>query len=221
MNKQLLMAINQICAERSLKPQVVIDAVEQALVSAYKRNFGSGGNVEAKLDPETGDMRIYARFEVVEAEEIIDPKTQLTPIQAAEIDPAYATAGAEVLIERTPDDFGRIAAQTAKQVILQRIREAERDGLGQSAGGKHVAQRAVGGQVRRDRGAMRDYSWHFGWNAVIAINPGDFLGEVLPDCDIEPVARRGDPKRAAPFGKLHVEFESAKYTRHFLIRNLR
>ena len=123
------MAINQICAERSLKPQVVIDAVEQALVSAYKRNFGSGGNVEAKLDPETGDMRIYARFEVVPAEEIIDPKTQLSPIQAAEIDPAHAIAGEEVLIERTPDDFGRIAAQTAKQVILQRIREAERDSV--------------------------------------------------------------------------------------------
>jgi len=129
MNKQLLMAINQICAERSLKPQVVIDAVEQALVSAYKRNFGSGGNVEAKLDPETGDMHIYARFEVVSSEEIIDPKTQLSPIQAAEIDPANATVGSEILIERTPDDFGRIAAQTAKQVILQRIREAERDSI--------------------------------------------------------------------------------------------
>lgn len=123
------MAINQICAERSLKPQVVIDAVEQALVSAYKRNFGAGGNVEAKLNPETGDMHIYARFEVVPSEEIIDPKTQLSPIQAAEIDPDNATVGAEVLVERTSDDFGRIAAQTAKQVILQRIREAERDAV--------------------------------------------------------------------------------------------
>jgi N utilization substance protein A len=129
MNKQLLMAINQICAERSLRPQVVIDAVEQALVSAYKRNFGSADNVEAKLDPETGDMHIYARFEVVPSEEIIDPKTQISPIQAAEIDPANATVGAEIMIERTPDDFGRIAAQTAKQVILQRIREAERDAI--------------------------------------------------------------------------------------------
>lgn len=123
------MAINQICAERSLRPQVVIDAVEQALVSAYKRNFGSADNVEAKLDPETGDMHIYARFEVVPSEEIIDPKTQISPIQAAEIDPANATVGAEIMIERTPDDFGRIAAQTAKQVILQRIREAERDAI--------------------------------------------------------------------------------------------
>ncbi len=129
MNKQLLMAINQICAERNLRPQVVIEAVEQALISAYKKNFGGVGNVEARLDPETGDMRIFARFDVVAAEELIDPKTQYTPEQAAKIDPAHANVGDEVLIERTPDDFGRIAAQTAKQVILQRIREAERDAV--------------------------------------------------------------------------------------------
>ena len=78
MNKQLLMAINQICAERNLRPQVVIDAVEQALVSAYRRNFGGGGNVEAQLDPETGDMRIFARMEVMPANDIIDPKSQIT-----------------------------------------------------------------------------------------------------------------------------------------------
>lgn len=129
MNKQLLMAINQICAERNLKPQVVIDAVEQALVSAYRRNFGSGGNVEAKLDPETGDMRIFARMEVVADDEITDPKAQLTPVQAAEFDRTKTKPGDEIFIERTPDDFGRIAAQTAKQVILQRIREAERDAV--------------------------------------------------------------------------------------------
>ncbi len=129
MNKQLLMAINQICAERNLRPQVVIEAVEQALISAYKKNFGGVGNVEARLDPETGDMRIFARLEVVAEEELTDPKTQVTPAQAAQIDPAHASPGDEILIERTPDDFGRIAAQTAKQVIMQRIREAERDAV--------------------------------------------------------------------------------------------
>jgi N utilization substance protein A len=129
MNKQLLMAINQICAERNLRPQVVIEAVEQALITAYKKNFGGVGNVEARLDPETGDMRIFARLEVVAEEELTDPKTQVTPPQAAQIDPAHASPGDEILIERTPDDFGRIAAQTAKQVIMQRIREAERDAV--------------------------------------------------------------------------------------------
>lgn len=129
MNKQLLMAINQICAERNLKPQVVIAAVEQALVSAYRRNFGSSGEVEARLDPETGDMRIYERYLVMAPEDIEDPKIQITPAAAAALDPKHAKVGDEVLIERTPDDFGRIAAQTAKQVILQRIREAERDAV--------------------------------------------------------------------------------------------
>ena len=129
MNKQLLMAINQICAERNLKPQVVIDAVEQALASAYRRNFAGGGAVTAKLDPETGDVRVYSRYEVTTPEEILDPKAQLTPAQAAQIDPSKTIPGDIILIERTPDDFGRIAAQTAKQVILQRIREAERDAV--------------------------------------------------------------------------------------------
>ena len=129
MNKQLLMAINQICAERNLRPQVVIEAVEQALVTAYKRNFGSADNVEAKLDPETGDMRIFARLDVVPLAELEDPKTQISPEAAAEIDPDHATIGEAILIEKTTDDFGRIAAQTAKQVILQRIREAERDAI--------------------------------------------------------------------------------------------
>ncbi len=129
MNKQLLMAINQICAERNLRPQVVIEAVEQALISAYKRNFGSAGNVEARLDPESGDMRIFARFDIVPADQLTDPKTQFTPEQALKIDPAHTQPGDEILIERTPEDFGRIAAQTAKQVILQRIREAERDAV--------------------------------------------------------------------------------------------
>ncbi len=128
MNKQLLMAINQICAERNLKPQVVIDAIEQALISAYRRNFGTDQNVEAKLDPETGDTHIYALLTVVSPEEFTDPNTQLLLDDAREIDPTIEI-GDEVRIERTPDDFGRIAAQAAKQVILQRIREAERDAL--------------------------------------------------------------------------------------------
>jgi len=129
MNKQLLMAINQICAERNLKPQVVIDAIEQALVSAYRRNFGTAqNNVVAHLDPETGDTHIYAILTVVEPEEFTDPNTQITLEEARKIDPTVEV-GDEVRVERTPDDFGRIAAQAAKQVILQRIREAERSAL--------------------------------------------------------------------------------------------
>ena len=128
MNKQLLMAINQICAERNLKPQVVIDAIEQALISAYRRNFGTDQNVVAHLDPETGDTHIYAVMTVVSPEEFTDPQTQILLEDARAIDPTV-DVGDEIQIESTPDDFGRIAAQAAKQVILQRIREAERDAL--------------------------------------------------------------------------------------------
>lgn len=128
MNKQLLMAINQICAERNLRPQVVIEAVEQALVSAYRRHFNvSASNVEARLNPETGDVHIYARKEVVPV--VTDPKTQIGVEEAIRIDPHKARPGEHILVECTPDNFGRIAAQTAKQVILQRIREAERDAV--------------------------------------------------------------------------------------------
>ena len=128
MNKQLLMAINQICAERNLKPQVVIDAIEQALISAYRRNFGTDQNVVAHLDPETGDTHIYTVMTVVSPEEFTDPQTQILLDNARAIDPTV-DVGDEIQIESTPDDFGRIAAQAAKQVILQRIREAERDAL--------------------------------------------------------------------------------------------
>jgi len=122
------MAINQICAERNLKPQVVIDAIQQALVSAYRRNFGSNQNIVAYLNPETGDTHIYALLTVVTPEEFTDPDTQILLDDARQIDPTV-DIGDEVQIECTPDDFGRIAAQAAKQVILQRIREAERDAL--------------------------------------------------------------------------------------------
>jgi len=122
------MAINQICAERNLKPQVVIDAIEQALVSAYRRNFNTTQEVVARLDPETGETHIYAIMTVVSPEEFTDPQTQVLLTEAREIDPTVEV-GDEVQIESTPNDFGRIAAQAAKQVILQRIREAERDAL--------------------------------------------------------------------------------------------
>jgi N utilization substance protein A len=128
MNKQLLMAINQICAERNLRPQVVTEAVEQALVSAYRRHFNvNASNVEARLNPETGDVHIYARKEVVPV--VTDSRTQISVEEAARIDPHKARPGEHILVECTPENFGRIAAQTAKQVILQRIREAERDAV--------------------------------------------------------------------------------------------
>jgi N utilization substance protein A len=124
MKSDFMLAINQLCAERKLSREVVLEAVEAALISAYRRNFGSATNIEARVEPTTGEVRVFAIKEV--AETVQDHKTQVSLPEANEVDPE-AQIGTTVLIESTPRDFGRIAAQTAKQVILQRIREAERD----------------------------------------------------------------------------------------------
>ena len=126
MKNDFIIAINQVCSERQLSKEVVLEAVEAALISAYKRNFGSAQNIIARIDPETGEAQVYAEKEVVE--EVHDQKSEILLAEAQEIDP-NAEVGQTVLIESTPRDFGRIAAQTAKQVILQRIREAEREAL--------------------------------------------------------------------------------------------
>ena len=121
-----MLAINQVCAERQLAKEVVLEAVETALVTAYKRNFGTAVNITAKIDPETGTARVFTEKAIVS--DVKDPKAQISLEEARTINPA-AQVGETVLVETTPKDFGRIAAQTAKQVILQRIREAERDQL--------------------------------------------------------------------------------------------
>jgi N utilization substance protein A len=126
MKNDFVIAINQVCAERQLPREVVLEAVEAALISAYKRNFGSAQDIIARIDPETGEAQVYAEKKVVE--EVSDQRAELLLAEAQEIDP-NAEVGQTILIESTPRDFGRIAAQTAKQVILQRIREAEREAL--------------------------------------------------------------------------------------------
>jgi N utilization substance protein A len=104
----------------------VLEAIEAALISAYKRNFGAAETITAKIDPETGAAKVFVEKEV--AAEVIDSKAQITLEEALKHEPGISV-GDLIQIEATPGDFGRIAAQTAKQVILQRIREAERDSL--------------------------------------------------------------------------------------------
>jgi len=126
MKNDFIIAINQVCSERQLSKEVVFEAVEAALISAYKRNFGSAQNIIARIDPETGEAQVYAEKEIVE--ELHDQRAEILLAEARTID-SNAEVGQTILIESTPRDFGRIAAQTAKQVILQRIREAEREAL--------------------------------------------------------------------------------------------
>jgi N utilization substance protein A len=126
MRSEFILAINQLCAERKLPPEVVMEAVSQALVSAYKRNFGATATIDVKIEPGTGDVRVFASKEVVDT--VTDPKIQILLAEARQVDPSLQL-GQTLQVESTPRDFGRIAAQTAKQVILQRIREAEREAL--------------------------------------------------------------------------------------------
>ena len=127
MNKEFMIAINQVCHERQLSKEVVLQAVEAALVSAYKRNFGANQTIVAKVDQETGTAKVFIAKEVVA--EVVDDKNEI-PLEKARQYDAQVEIGGVVHIETTPPaDFGRIAAQAAKQVVLQRIREAERDSL--------------------------------------------------------------------------------------------
>jgi len=126
MKSDFMLAINQLCAERKLAPDVVLEAVEASLISAYKRNFGAATNIEVRIEPNTGEVRVFAAKEVVEKE--TDPQAEISLREARRLEPDVEL-GQSLLVESTPREFGRIAAQTAKQVILQRIREAERDAL--------------------------------------------------------------------------------------------
>ncbi len=124
MRNELIIAINQICSEKSLQRDVVIDAIETALAQTYKRTSGATGNIMVKIDQDTGQIRVFTARQVVE--KVTDSKNEIALSQAKTLD-KQAELGGSVFVETTPNDFGRIAAQTAKQTILQRIREAERE----------------------------------------------------------------------------------------------
>ncbi|WP_461224286.1 transcription termination factor NusA [Lacticaseibacillus suihuaensis] len=123
MSKEMIEALDALEQEKGVKKEVVIEALEAALVSAYKRNYNQAQNVEVNFDPKKGDIHVYAVKEVTE--QVFDSRLEVGLKDALEINRAYEV-GDEIRFEVTPRDFGRIAAQTAKQVIMQRVREAER-----------------------------------------------------------------------------------------------
>ena len=123
MNMDFLQAIKDIEQEKGIDADVLLEAIEAALISAYKKNFGAP-NVRVHMDRVTGEIKVYARKEVVEKVE--DEAATISLDEARKIDPNYEI-GDVVEIEVTTKNFGRIAAQTAKQVVVQRIREAERN----------------------------------------------------------------------------------------------
>lgn len=123
MNKEFMKAVEELEKEKEISKDLLIDAIESALVSAYKKNYGTSQNVRVNIDGETGDIEVFMLREVVE--EPTDPYAEIAIDEAKEISKKYQL-GDVVETSVTPKDFGRIAAQTAKQVVVQRIREAER-----------------------------------------------------------------------------------------------
>ncbi len=153
MRSEFILAFNEICEERGLAKDVVFEALENALASAYRRNVNVSNlqEVRVDIDQRTGEPTIYAEKEVVDS--IFDPRTEVLLEEARRQGHEDVELGDTVMVVSTPRNFGRIAAQTAKQVILQRVREAEREqlyeefldregeivnGTVQSVGGQHI-----------------------------------------------------------------------------------
>lgn len=123
MSTELLDALLVLESEKGISKDIIIDAIEAALISAYKRNFNQAQNVRVSFNPQVGTIQVLARKDVVD--NVFDPRLEISVEEARQINPNYQD-GDVLEIEVTPKDFGRIAAQTAKQVVTQRVREAER-----------------------------------------------------------------------------------------------
>jgi N utilization substance protein A len=147
-NRELIAVIEQIGREKGIDPEVLFEALESALLSAAKK---TPDNVRMELDRRTGALRVYGRKRVVDLVE--DPSAEISLTEATALNPA-AELGDELEQELPPQQFGRIDAQRAKQVILQRVRDAERESIfSEFATGCHV--RGAVHRSRRQRHRMR------------------------------------------------------------------
>src|SRR5437870_12194371 len=128
MNRELISVIEQIGREKGIDKEILFEALESALLSASRKSLGPADNVRMHIDRKSGDLRVYCRKKVVE--EVTDDKLEISLADAKALN-REAELGDELELEqeRPPQEFGRIAAQTAKQVILQEVRDAEREGI--------------------------------------------------------------------------------------------
>ena len=126
MNHEFIEALDELEKDRGIDKDILIDTIEQALLTAYKKNFGSAQNVRIDFNRERGDVRVFSQRRVVDESDLYDNFLEIELDEARQINPKYEL-GDIIEHEVTPKDFGRIAAQTAKQVVVQRIREAERE----------------------------------------------------------------------------------------------
>lgn len=153
MNREFIDALEQLEEEKHIEKGVLLEAIESALLAAYRRNYSNTGNinvdnVRVDIDSETGDISVLSRLEVVG--EVMDENREISLEDAHDIDARYEIGDA-IEFAVTPEDFGRIAAQTAKQVVVQRIREAERSKVYDDF--KNRLYEIVTGVVHRKSGA--------------------------------------------------------------------
>src|SRR2546425_10667654 len=124
MDNGFIEALQQIAREKEISPEALLETVESALVTAYKKNFASQGEIRVRINSSNASFQVFCQRTVVE--EVENDQAEVTLEEARKHDPDIMPG--EILeIEVTPGAFGRIAAQTAKQVVVQRIREAERE----------------------------------------------------------------------------------------------
>lgn len=123
MSQELILALRELEKERGIPQEALIEAIKSALNTAYKKNFGTSQNVSVELNQITGDVQVFAEKRV--SNDVKDTCLEISLDEAAELDPTV-TVDDVINVEVTPSDFGRIAAQTAKQVVVQKLREAER-----------------------------------------------------------------------------------------------
>ncbi len=144
MNNDLFAAITSLEKEKGISKEVLFEALEVALVSAYKRNFQSSPTVRVSIDRETGEIKVFSQLKVVE--DVVSEEQEVSLYEARVYEPR-CQLGDTVEMEVTPKEFGRIAAQTAKQVVIQRIREAERELIFESFTDR--TEEVITGLVRR------------------------------------------------------------------------
>ena len=148
-NKDLIEALNQLEKEKNISKEVLLETIENSLHAACKNHFGKSENITVNIDRETGVVKVHAARTIVETVE--DPVVEMTMEEAKKLHPRKKYAiGDVVMVEVTPKNFGRIAAQKAKQVVVQKIREEERKVLYDQFSGK--ARDVVTGVVQR-------YTW--------------------------------------------------------------
>ncbi len=156
-NRELIEALNQIEKEKDISKDILLEALENSLVAACKNNYGRADNIKVNIDRITGEVNVFAMKEVVE--EVADPIMQISLAQAKMKD-SRKELGDMVAIEVTPKNFGRIAAQKAKQVVVQKIREEERKVLFTQYSSKEkdivtgIVQRYVGNNVSINLGKV-------------------------------------------------------------------